>query len=432
MPGVTPLDVAIVGAGPAGAALAALLASSGLDIALFEARPGPAADARTLALSHGSRELLEEARAWPEGTTAITSIHVSQRGAHGRTVLDAADGRVPALGYTVSHARLEAALTRRLHEAGVPIHYGESCTGIAFAEDAARLAFASGRETRCHLLVLADGGANASRIPGVAFHEKDYAQSAVVAAVHADRPHGGRAYERFTPEGPLALLPVDERYGLVWTATPEEAKRLLRLGEPAFLAEWQQRFGDRAGRFTQVADRASFPLRLRAIHSPIGPRTAIIGNAAQALHPIAGQGLNLGLRDVATLAQGIAATPRDALGGPGMLERYRDARRRDAGRGIAFTDALVSLFGDERALPTWGRGAAMGLIDLFPPARRWLANRMIYGAPTPRSAHPSTTWARVPWEWPSPARCAATRSPSWTRRPRPRPCRRRTTAASSP
>ena len=374
-------DVAIVGAGPAGAALAALLAPAGLDIALFEARGAPATDARTLALSHGSRELLEEAAAWPAGTTAITSIHVSQRGAPGRTLLEARDAGVPALGYTVSYARLEEALVARLREGGIPIHYGERCQGIALSADAARLSFASGREVEARLLVLADGGANAGRIPGVAFHEKDYGQSAVVAAMWADREHHGRAYERFTPEGPLALLPVDERYGLVWTAAPDEAARLLALDDASFLAAWQARFGDRAGRFVRVAHRASFPLRLRVINSPVAERTAIIGNAAQALHPIAGQGLNLGLRDVAALATLVRGTAREAVGGAGMLDRYREARRRDTGRGVAFTDALVSLFGDARRIPTWGRAAALGLIDVLPPARRWLADRMIYGAP---------------------------------------------------
>ena len=374
-------DVAIVGAGPAGAALAAMLASQGLDIALFEARGAPATDARTLALSHGSRELLEDARAWPDGTTAITSIHVSQRGAPGRTLLEARDVGLPALGYTVSYARLEAALVARLRGDRIPIHYGERCEAIATADSGAHLAFASGLEVDASLLVLADGGANAGKLPGVAFQEKDYGQSAVVAALWADREHGGRAYERFTPQGPLALLPVDERYGLVWTAAPEEAARLLSLDEPAFLAAWQERFGDRAGRFTRVANRASFPLRLRVINTPVAQRTAIIGNAAQALHPIAGQGLNLGLRDVAALAALVRATPPASLGGPAMLERYREARRRDTGRGVAFTDALVSLFGDARRIPTWGRAAALGLIDVLPPARRWLADRMIYGAP---------------------------------------------------
>ena len=377
-----PLDVAIVGAGPVGAALAAMLAARGLDIALFEARSVAAADSRTLALSHGSRERLEEARAWPEGATPITSIHVSQRGGPGRTVLEARDSGIPALGYTVSYASLEAALRTRLAQAGIVVNAGHACESIELQATHATVRFGGGAAAaEARLLVLADGGSNASRIPGIEFSEKDYGQAALVGALHADRAHAGRAYERFTPEGPMALLPVEARYGLVWTAAPAEVERLRTLEEAAFLAELQQRFGDRAGRFTHIASRGAFPLKLRAINTPVALRTAIIGNAAQALHPIAGQGLNLGLRDAAALADAIAATPAAEVGGAAMLERYRDSRRRDAGRGIAFTDLLVSGFGDGRRLPTLGRGMALAALDLFPPARRWFAERMIHGAP---------------------------------------------------
>jgi 2-octaprenyl-6-methoxyphenol hydroxylase len=375
-------DVAIVGAGPVGATLAALLAPLGLDVALFEARTAAASDDRTLALSHGSRERLDEVRGWPARSTPITSIHISQHGGPGRTVLDAADQGLPALGYTVSYADLEAALLSRLREAGIPVHHGEACTGIDLSTEHAALRFASGREERTRLLVLADGGANASRIPGVAFQEKDYGQSAVIGAVRTDRAHGARAYERFTPRGPLALLPVDDRFGLVWTATPAEAERLLGLAPAHFVAELQQRFGDRAGRFVTIESRAAFPLRLRTVNTPVALRTAIIGNAAQALHPIAGQGLNLGLRDATGLAAAIAGTSPKELGGMAMLDAYRAARRRDAARGIAFTDMLVSTFADGRRLPTLGRGLALTALDLFPPARRWLAERMIHGAPS--------------------------------------------------
>ena len=377
------LDVAIVGAGPVGATLAALLADSGLEIAVFEARGGPAADRRTLALSQASRERLEEARAWPAAAaTPITAIHVSQRGGPGRTLMEAHEQGVPALGYTVPYATLEAMLAQRLREAAIAVHYASPCEGIDLQPGLARLAFA-GRDAEARLLVLADGGANAQRIPGIAFTEKDYAQLAVVGAVRCDRPHGGRAYERFTPRGPMALLPVGEGYALVWTATAGEAERLLALDEAAFLAQLQEQFGDRAGRFVSAEGRAAFPLRLRAVNTPVALRTAIIGNAAQALHPIAGQGLNLGLRDAAELAAQVRATPRAALGETPMLAAYREARRRDASRGIAFTDLLVSLFSDARRLPTWGRGLALLALDLLPPARRLFAERMMHGAPAP-------------------------------------------------
>jgi 2-octaprenyl-6-methoxyphenol hydroxylase len=379
-----PLDVAIVGAGPVGATLAVLAAGSGFAIGIFEARTGPSHDSRTLALSHASRERLEEARAWPrDDATPITSIHISQRGGPGRTLMQASEQGLPALGYTVPYAALEGALQGRLAECGIAVNYGAECTAIELAAETATLRFASGASEQARLLVLADGGANASRIPGIAFMEKDYAQRADVAAVRADREHAGRAYERFTPHGPMALLPVRDRYALVWTATPAEAERLLALDERAFLAELQGTFGDRAGRFAAVSDRASFPLKLCAINTPIALRTAMVGNAAQALHPIAGQGLNLGLRDAATLAGILLGTRAESVGSPAMLDAYRDARRRDAARGIAFTDLLVSLFADTRRLATWGRGLGLAALDLFPPARRLLAERMIHGAPVP-------------------------------------------------
>ena len=375
------LDVAIVGGGPVGAALAALAAPSGLSIEIFEARSAPSGDRRILALSHASRERLEEAGAWPEAAaTAIASIHISQRGGPGRTLLDAAEQGLPALGYTVPYAALEAQFAQRLPQRAVPMRYGAACTAIRLEPQAANVILDSGEEVRARLLVIADGGASAARIPGIAFVEKDYGQQAVVGALRTDRPHGARAYERFTPQGPMALLPVADRYALVWTAAPDRARELLGLDEARFLAELQESFGDRAGRFVAIESRNAFPLKLRTVNSPVALRTVIVGNAAQALHPVAGQGLNLGLRDAAAVADLLRASP-DAAGSRSMLEAYREARRRDASRGIAFTDLLVSVFSDARRIPTWGRGLALAAFDLFPPARRLLAERMIHGAP---------------------------------------------------
>lgn len=376
------VDIAIVGAGPVGAALAALLAPTGRRVHVFEARGGPSADARTLALSQASRELLEEAGGWPDrGVTPIVAIHVSQKGGPGRTLITAADQGLPALGYTVAYAALEELLTARIASLGVPVSWGTPCEAIELAGSGARLQLAGGETIEAALLVLADGGVNARRIPGLAYTEKDYDQVAVTGPVHTDRAHGGRAYERFTPRGPVALLPVGERYALVWTATPLEAARLCALDDAAFLAELQEHFGDRAGRFVAVGPRASFPLKLRTVNSTIALRTVIAGNAAQAMHPIAGQGLNVGLRDAGTLAAVLAANPGGDPGDAVTLERYRQSRRRDAGRGVAFTDFLVGAFMDDRRLPTWGRGLALTALDLLPPVRRLLAGRMIHGAP---------------------------------------------------
>jgi 2-octaprenyl-6-methoxyphenol hydroxylase len=376
------IDVAIVGGGPVGATLAARLGRQGLDCAIYEARSGPVADARTLALSEASREGLVELGAWPgEGVTAITSIHVSQLGGPGRTLIEARDQGLAALGHTVAFTALERVLHAAVASTGARIHFAAACERIDLDADAARLVVAGHGTVEARLLVLADGGANAARIPGVAFSEKDYGQQAVLATIGADRAHEGRAWERFTPDGPMALLPVGERYALVWTAAAAEAARLRELDEAAFAAELQARFGDRAGRFHAPGPRASFPLRLRVVNTPVALRTAIVGNAAQALHPIAGQGLNLGLRDAHQLADTIAATGSASLGTPAMLDAYREGRRRDTRRGVAFTDLLVSAFALDGALPKWGRGLALAALDVFPPARRLLAQRMIHGAP---------------------------------------------------
>ena len=375
------VDIAIVGAGPVGAALAARLVPGGRTVRVLEARDGPSRDARTLALSQASREFLEEAGGWPAtGVTPIVDIHVSQKGGPGRTLITAADQGLAALGYTVAYAALETVLERRLAALGASVSWGTACESIALEADCARLQLAGGERLEARLLVLADGGVNARRIPGLAYSEKDYGQVAITGPVHTDRPHGGRAYERFTPRGPVALLPVEDRYALVWTETPAEAARILGLDDGAFLARLQAHFGDRAGRFVAAGPRASFPLKLRTINSTIALRTVIAGNAAQAMHPIAGQGLNVGLRDAASLASILAADPSGDPGAAGVLEAYRGSRRRDAGRGVAFTDFLVGAFMDDRRLPTWGRGAALTLLDLVPSARRLLADRMIHGA----------------------------------------------------
>jgi 2-octaprenyl-6-methoxyphenol hydroxylase len=381
---MTRVDVAIVGAGPVGAVLAALLARTGRRVRVLEARSAPSRDGRTLALSQASRECLEAAGGWPAtGTTPIVDIHVSQKGGPGRTVISAADAGLEALGYTVSYATLEEALERRLADLGATVSWGAACESIDVSAERAAVRLADGTTIEAGLLVLADGGANARRIPGLAYAEKDYGQVAVTGPVRTDRPHRGRAYERFTPSGPVALLPVGERYALVWTAAPEAAARLVALDDASFLAALQAHFGDRAGRFVEAGARLSFPLRLRTINTPIARRTVVAGNAAQAMHPIAGQGLNIGLRDAASLAALLAADPAADPGGEALLEAYRRSRRRDAGRGVAFTDFLVGAFMDGHRTVRWGRGLALSALDLLPPARRWLAGRMISGAPSP-------------------------------------------------
>jgi 2-octaprenyl-6-methoxyphenol hydroxylase len=293
------VDIAIVGAGPVGAALALLLKDSGFSGQLLEARASAATDGRTLALSHGSRLILEDCAGWPgdAATTPIERIHVSQRGAFGRTVLTAAESGVPALGYVIPYAALQAAMDARLAEAPWPVTRGAAVNDISLDEANIRIGYlrdGAQEALTARLLVLADGGANLSRIPGIRMEERDYGQTALVGQVETDVGHQGVAWERFTPEGPAALLPkgpsTGGRYSLVWTSDPETVQALLALDDSSFLERLTQHFGERAGRFLSIGRRASFPLRLRVAQPRMAPRVAVIGAAAQTLHPVAGQG----------------------------------------------------------------------------------------------------------------------------------------------
>ena len=187
------------------------------------------------------------------------------------------------------------------------------------------------------------------------------------------------AYERFTPTGPIALLPERDHYGLVWTVDPARTAPLIALDERAFLAELARAFGARVAGLSRVAERKSFPLALERARSLVGPRIAWIGNAAQQLHPVAGQGFNLGLRDAWALAQSVLDTPREELGSPRMLARYAARRRTDRNAGIAFTHGLVGVFGAEFPLARLARGAGLALLDIVPPAKRAFARAMLHG-----------------------------------------------------
>lgn len=379
------IDVLIVGAGPVGAALALLLQESGLSIQLLEARAGAAQDGRTLALSHGSRVILERAGAWTDALpiTPINAIHVSHKGSFGRALLTARDANVPALGYVLGYAGLQNALDERMQALDVAVERGARVTDITPGEGSIRVGFQQdgvAREIEAGLLVLADGGANVAKIPGIEVVEKDYGQTALVGAVTTDKAHAGIAYERFTPAGPAALLPKEDYFSLVWTAAPDEVTRLLALEDGAFLAELNGHFGQRAGRFLSVGKRASFPLKLRHAKPRVAPRVAVIGAAAQALHPVAGQGFNLGVRDAADLSRLLIDAGSADAGDPVMLRRFAELRQDDARMGIRFTDALVGLFSTDHPLLTAGRGLGLALLDVLPPARRLLAEKMIYGA----------------------------------------------------
>lgn len=385
--GATACDVAIVGGGMVGASLALALAPTGLRVLLVEGvAPGadsqPSFDDRTTALGNGSRRIFETLGVWERMAReagAIRAIHVSDAGRFGFARLEARAQGVEALGYVVPNRSIGAALWEGLGRAGrlmlrVPARPRElsiDARGGRFVLDAPGRA---PEAVSARLLVAADGAQSLVReAAGIGSRLEDYGQVAVVANVAADRPHDGTAYERFTATGPLAVLPLhDGSWTVVWTLAPGRAREVLALDDATFLRELQGCFGWRAGRWVRVGRRASYPLALTRAEETVAVRTVLIGNAAQSLHPVAGQGFNLGLRDAAALAEILAGAAGD-VGAPAVLEAFRVWRAADRRGVVAFTDGLVKLFRDTR--PGVGLVRNLGLLafDLLPPAKSALA-----------------------------------------------------------
>ncbi len=384
--GVLSADVAVLGAGPVGAALSLALARRGLYTAALDARPMEEAqgDPRILALSHGSRLFLDWLDVWPllREASPIRAVHVSERGAWPRVELTSAEAGVPVLGYTVEYGQLMTALAERLHSTSFLFYrpaVGEP--RVEASQDGVTVSWHSRDGTgalRARLLVVADGGSTAGRL-GFEIADRDYHQSALTARVRADSVPSGVAFERFTPEGPVALLPCTNDYALIWTTGPKRAAALAQMAPEAFCAALQKSFGHRLGRFQAVERRAVFPLVLRRARDIVGPRTVLVGNAAHTLHPVAAQGLNLGWRDAWELAEQLAQAPRDEIGDPAYLHRYQRSRSLDVGAAVAFTDTLVRVFSNADRLTRWGRAVGLAGLGLLPPARRFLARRMIFG-----------------------------------------------------
>ncbi|OGS91403.1 MAG: ubiquinone biosynthesis protein UbiH [Gallionellales bacterium GWA2_60_18] len=379
-------DIAVIGGGPVGTSLALALRDSGLDIRVLEARPAdaPNTDARALALSRGSRLLLDRLGIWNsiKGVSPIRTIHISQRHSFGRAMLRADEMGVPELGYVLSYPALHGALDQTLRRSGCTLHYGASVAQLQGESGQATLRYrVDGAEhaLRARLAVVADGGRMLAERYPPEFH--DYGQSAVIAHVASTAPQPGLAFERFTAQGPVALLPHGDGYELVWTAPHDKAREMLEWDDARFLRELHGHFGDRVGEFVAAGQRSCFPLGLRRAPqlSPM-PHTVLLGNAAQTLHPVAGQGFNMGLRDAWELAQVVLDTGRAALGSTEMLEAYRAARRLDRAAGIRFTDSLVRLFSNDLPLLGTARGAALSALDCLPFAKHFVAKRMMFGA----------------------------------------------------
>jgi 2-octaprenyl-6-methoxyphenol hydroxylase len=379
-------DIAIIGGGPVGAALALALRGSQLKVCVLEARQANASsnDARALALSYGSRLLLARLDVWDvlHDVSAIRTIHISQKQSFGRAVLHADELNVPELGYVLPYPALQDALTGALRHCNVTSIYGANVTQLKSEADHAAISYQQdGRENTLHarLAVVADGGKLlAQQYPP---EVRDYGQSALITHITCTVPQADTAFERFTPQGPLALLPFQNGYELVWTASHQVAQDMLTWDDTKFLRELQQHFGDRVGQFLTVGKRTTFPLGLRRApqQTPM-PHTVLLGNAAQTLHPVAGQGFNMGLRDAWELAQEILDASPEALGTEAMLADYRADRRTDREAGIRFTDGLVRLFSNDLTLVSAGRAAALTALDCLPFVKKFVAKRMMFGA----------------------------------------------------
>lgn len=374
------LQVAIVGGGPVGLALALLLRQAGTDCQVFDARAAGAVslDRRVLALSHGSRQILERLGAWQAiAATPIGAIHISQQGSLGRTLLRAEECGVPALGYVVEAGALGIALAQAASAAGVPVRHGVLVRSTQCGADHALLRCATSQgseEIPARLVAWAEGAISAE--DGIV--RRDYGQQAIVATLQMRDPGEGIAYERFTASGPVALLPLGDHCALVWTVPDAEAAGLLALDERDFLARLDNVFSGRFT-FTALSGRSAFPLGLRYRKHPVGDRAVWLGNASQTLHPVAGQGFNLALRDVSQLSRLLRDYPADC-GDAVPLGRYAAARRLDRLGAIGFTDGLIRLFGVRGSVAGHARGAGLLALDLLPAARRFIAQRMIFGA----------------------------------------------------
>jgi 2-octaprenyl-6-methoxyphenol hydroxylase len=381
-------DVAIVGGGMVGATLGVALAPLNLRVALIEAIPHNAAaqpsfDERTTALSNGSRRILETMAVWPAlnaFATPIAKIHVSDQGRFGFARIDAREQGLNAMGYVVPNRALGSILWSRLSNPGIKVFCPAEVSRITANDESVKIEIAEAGATiaiDAKLIVAADGAQSVVRSAfGIAAQVRDYSQTAVITTVLPQRFHDNVAYERFTPEGPMALLPLDGgRCTLVLTLSKGAAQSAMAWSDQEFLAEVQRRFGFRLGRFLKVGRRVPYPLSLTQSDRTSARRCVIIGNAAQGLHPVAGMGFNLGLRDVASLAELIAENARGDAdpGNATLLSGYDAWRREDRGGVIAFTDGLVRLFSNPLSSVRRLRNLGLLAFDLLPPAKSALS-----------------------------------------------------------
>jgi 2-octaprenyl-6-methoxyphenol hydroxylase len=374
-------DILIIGAGPVGMTLALALARGETQQRVLlldsKSRGSFSKDPRALALSHGTRQLLESLQAWNLAAgTPIRDIHVSQSGGFGRTVITREEQRVEALGYVMRYRDLAGALDAQLGADDIldrseisAINIDEDAAIVTIKRDGAQ------RKIRAKLIVHAEGTPGASADVKI----RDYRQHAVLAEVRPEPGHSHRAWERFTPDGPLALLPLGQDYSVVFTVPPEKADLLMAMDDAGFLAALQQQFGSRLN-FTATSPRARYPLALRLRRNLCAKREVWIGNAAQTLHPVSGQGFNLGIRDACELADQLLAQGNSAPGELSALQQYAQGRNLDRQGSVAFTDGIVRAFSNNFSPLRVARGLGLLALDLCPTARKFVAGRMIWGA----------------------------------------------------
>lgn len=380
-------DIIIVGGGMVGISLALLLeAQRDWKILLVEAQEignpvdgaySPSFDARSTALSWSSREIYQSMGLWSllePHVSNIAQIHVSDRGHMGLTRIDAKEADVDALGYVVENQRLGAALLAQLQQTQIELLGSTAVTGVKALGSGMQLTFVDGQTVHAGLLVIADGaGSSTAEKLGIHSDSTAYNQSGIIANIRLAQPHGDVAYERFTEHGPLALLPLTNfqgrpRSALVWTQPQDQAEALMAADDEIFLARLQKQFGYRLGRFEAVGERVSYPLALTRSSEQVRRHLVVMGNAAHSLHPVAGQGFNLSLRDAATLSKVLAESP-DAIGDLATLQHYYQKQSADQRNTVLFSDSLPKVFGLSSSLATVGRNSGLLAMDLIPALR---------------------------------------------------------------
>jgi 2-octaprenyl-6-methoxyphenol hydroxylase len=373
-------DIAIVGGGLVGASLAVRLARSRHRVVLIEAAAPPQSppswDERCIALNDASQRILDDFGVWPAlrpDAAAILATHISEKGRFGSTRFDADEAGLAALGYNLPLRAIGAALAAAMAQAGnLELRQPARVVALEDQGDAVQLGLDDGSAVSARLVAAADGAQSSVRtLLGIAAEQRDYRQHAIVSAVRLSRPHQGVAYERFTPDGPMALIPKpDDAASLVWTVPSEQAAAMMDCTDEHYRAAAQAVFGGRLGRFTALGARRAWPLSRVVSEAVVAPRCVLIGNAAQSLHPVAAQGFNLGLRDVAHLAERVAAAADP--GAPALLADYASSRRTDRERVTGFTDLLVRAFSNRAPGLSQARHWGLVAASLAPPIREAL------------------------------------------------------------